>query len=114
MSENITSLKARIAELEAENKQQDREWDSLLAETIALHDKVRHAWGVESLLTTYIRETTIVMQHLGYAQENGVLKSLFADLTARLKRQTEQCERVESGLKSVLKDLDQWKGKVKA
>lgn len=114
MSETVTSLRSRIAELEATSKQQDREWDALLSETIILHDKVRQAWGVESLLTTYVRETTIVMQHLGHAQENGVLKSLFADLTARLKRQAEQCERVEAGLKSVLKDLDQWKGKVKA
>lgn len=114
MSESTVALKSRIAELEAVNKQKDRDWDSLLNDTVALHDSVRQAWGVESLLTTYIRETTIVMQHLGHAQQNDVLKTLFSDLTARLKRQLEHCERIEASLKSVLKDLDRWKGQVKA
>lgn len=114
MAETITTLRARIAELEAENQQQCREWDALLDDTLKLHDETRHAWGVESLLTTYIRETSVVMQHLGNAQDNSVLKTLFSDLTARLKRQTEHCERAEARLREVLKHLEHWKGKVNA
>lgn len=111
--ETETSLKARLAQAEQNLEHMNREWDALLHDTISLHDQVRGAWGTQSLILTYIRETAVIMQHLGHAQENQVLKTMFADLTSRLNRQREACERTEAGLKSVLVSLEQWKGKVR-
>lgn len=112
-TETMASLKADLASAVTAKQHLESEWDTLLAETIALHDQVRTAAGTHSLLTSYIRDTAVIMGAIGNAQENRVLQEMFRDLTARLKRQQEASERADVALSAALRSLEDWKGKVR-